>query len=463
MTHLSAGVRWAVVISVVLGWGRDAARADAIDDYVRDEMRKRHIPGVAVAVVREGKVSKVAGYGLANVELNVAVSPTTVFQIQSITKTFTSTAILMLMEEGKLDLADPIGKHLEGTPDSWKPVTLRHLLSHTSGIKDFINEPTASLRIDVTEEEVLAETAKRPVDFKPGEKYAYSNTNYHLLAMVIRKLTGKSYGEFLKERIFVPLGMTETRIVNHRELIANRASGYVWSSRGLRNGDYVAESILGYGGGGIVSTAADMAKWAAAFDGERLLKRATIEKAWAAQKLNDGKDSNYGLGWALGAVNGRRWVGHGGAHMTGFTSHLLKYRDDPIAVVVLTNARNANPSQMARVIAGMEIPALAPPARKVIEDKEPKTAELVKEISRQIREGRLEEKTFTPALWKSLSEDLGELRDEAQADGKLKKLELLDRGGGTSTYRMVFENRAHIVRLTVDDAGKVSGLWAQEE
>lgn len=463
MNLLGACLRWAAVIAIVLGWRSDVTRADAVDEYVKAEMAKRHIPGVAVAVIRDGKVTKAAGYGLANVELNVPASPQTVFQIQSITKTFTSTAILMLMEEGKLDLEDPVGKHLEGTPDSWKPITLRHLLSHTSGIKDFINEPTASLRIDVTEEEVLKATAPRPLNFAPGEKYAYSNTNYHLLAMIIRKLTGKSYGDFLKERIFVPLGMTDTRIVSLKALIANRASGYVWNGRELRNGDYIAESILGYGGGGIVSTVADMAKWATALDGERLLKKSTVEKAWKPQKLNGGGESNYGLGWGLGSVNGRRWVGHSGAHATGFTSSLVKYRDDGLAVVVLTNARHANPSQMARVIAGMEIPALTPGSRKAIEDKDPKVADLLKEIGRRIREGRLEEGMFTPELWKGLEPQLDDLREEAKADGAFKAMELLERNGETSTYRMRFEHRTHVVRLTVNAAGKVSGLWTEEE
>src|SRR5258706_2392111 len=221
-----------------------SARADAVDDYLTAEIHDRHIPGLALAVIRDGHVEKLAGYGLANVELNVPVSPQTVFQIQSVTKTFTSTAILMLCEEGKLALDDPIGNHLEGTPESWKEITLRHLLSHTSGIKDFINEPTVSIRLDVSEEDVLQATAPRPLNFAPGEKYAYSNTNYHLLAMVIRKLTGLWYGEFLRKRIFEPLSMADTRVVSLSEVIPNRASGYHWQKGAMVNGDFVAESIL---------------------------------------------------------------------------------------------------------------------------------------------------------------------------------------------------------------------------
>jgi len=340
-------------------------RADAIDDYLSPEIAAKHIPGLSLAVVRDGKVEKLSAYGLANVELAVPASPQTVFQIQSITKTFTSAAIFMLMEEGKLSLDDPIGTHLEGTPDTWKAITLRHLLSHTSGIKDFINEPTASLRLDVSEADVLRATAPRPLNFQPGEKYAYSNTNYHLLAMVIRKITGKSFGDYLGERIFTPLGMTNTRIVSLSEIIPNRAAGYYWENGKLHNGTYIAQSILSYGGGGIVSTAEDMAKWAIALDGDKLLKWASLQAAWTPMKLNDGSNSVYGLGWGVGTVNGHRTVGHSGAHATGFTSAIIRFRDDNLSIIVLTNSRSADPSAIAKHIAGMCNPALkpAPPAK----------------------------------------------------------------------------------------------------
>lgn len=347
------GILWVVFLCAPLALG------DAIDDLIKAEMEKRHVPGVAVAVVKDGRVEKVAGYGLANVELNVAVTTKTVFQIQSITKTFTSAAVLKLVEEGKLSLDDAVGKHLKDAPEAWKEITLRHLLSHTSGIKDFINEPTASLRIEVMEAEVLKATSPRALNFAAGEKYAYSNTNYHLLAMIIRQVTGKSYGDFLKERIFDPLEMKDTRVVSLSEIIPNRASGYTWDGTRFRNGLFVAETILSYGGGGIVSTVEDMTKWATALDGEALLKRSTLEDAWSGAPLNNGSKATYGLGWSLGTVNGHRFVAHGGAHMTGFTSHMVKYRDDKLSIIVLTNARNANPSRLARMVAGMVIPGLA--------------------------------------------------------------------------------------------------------
>ena len=443
------------------------ACADAVDDLVAAEMRKRQIPGVSLAVVRDGKVIKSAAYGLASVELGVPVTAQTVFQIQSVTKPFTATAILMLEEEGKLSVEDAVSKHLEGMPEAWKPITLRHLLSHTSGIKDFINEPTASLRLEVSEEEVLRATAPRPLNFAPGEKYAYSNTNYHLLAMIVRRHTGQSYGQFLKERVFDPLGMGSTRIMSWSDLVPHRASGYARKGGGLRNGDYIAESILAYGGGGMLSTAADLAKFDLALDSGRLLKRAALERMWSKAKLSDGRETGYGLGWAVGGEAGHRWVSHSGSHMTGFTSVFTRFLDDRLSVIVLTNARHANPGQIARRIAGHYVPALAPTRPAAIEDKEPRVAELLKDISRQIAAGKLLAATYTPALLADLTPQLESLRKDALRDGEAKAIELLSRteSGGTRThrYRITYAARAVLVTLTVDAQEKVSGLWVEEE
>jgi D-alanyl-D-alanine carboxypeptidase len=377
-----------------------AARADAVDDYVTAEIAKRRIPGLSLAVWKDGQVVKVGAYGKADLELDVPVAPRTVFQIQSITKTFTSTAILLLAGEGKLSLDDPVGRHLEGTPDAWKEIALRHLLTHTSGIPDFINRPTASLRLEVTEEEVLKATAARPLDFAPGERWAYSNTNYHLLAMVIRKATGRWYGDFLRERLFEPLGMADTRVYNGSAIVPGRASGYRWQDGGFRRGDFVAESILSYGGGGILSTAPDLVRWAAAFDSEALLPKAKIAEAWTPAKLKDGKTASYGLGWGVGSTNGHREVAHGGGHVTGFASFLILFPDDRLAVAVLTNANGANAGAIAHRVAALFVPALAIPKPQPIEDKEPEVTALLKDCAAKIPTWELDPGKFTPAMWK---------------------------------------------------------------
>jgi len=335
-----------------------ATRADEVDDYVRTQMDKQHIPGLSLAVVKNGHIEKSAGYGLANVELNVPVRPDTVFQIQSITKTLTASAVMLLVEEGKLGLDDKITKHLSGLPESWKEITVRQLLSHTSGIKDFINEPTVDMRKDIQPEEVIESLRKLPLNFQPGEKYAYTNTGYHLLAMIIRKITGQYWGEFLQERILVPLEMNDTRVISLSSLITNRASGYLWENGELRNGRFIAPTILAYAGGGLRSTVLDIAKWDAALYTEKILKRSTLDQMWTPMKLNDGSDSSYGLGWGVTNYHGHRLISHTGSHMTGFKTALARFVDDKLTVIVFTNQREAEQMAIARGVAGFYVPAL---------------------------------------------------------------------------------------------------------
>jgi CubicO group peptidase (beta-lactamase class C family) len=438
-------------------------QADPIDDYISLEMAINHLPGVALAVDRGGAVIKMAGYGLANVELNVPVTTKSVFQIQSVTKQFTATAIMMLMEEGKLSLDDKLSKHLEGTPNTWNEITIRHLLTQTSGIKDFINEPTASLRLEATEQEIFQSLVTRPLDFAPGQKYAYSNSNYHLLAMVIRKITGESYGDFLRHRVFDPLKMRETRIASWTDLVPNRVAGYLWENNKLVNGQFVAESILAYGGGGIFSTIDDMTKWDLALRGETLLKRSSLDQMWAPARLNDGTYSNYGFGWGVGGDAPHRFARHSGAHMTGFTSHILRFLDDDLSVIVLLNSRNGDPAKIAQTIAGMYLAALKPPERKPIEDKDPKVTQLLKQVESMIRTGKLSKAQFTAEMYDVLAAALPGASQMLKTVGPLKSVELLDRkevnnGQIEYLYRLRFEKGDLDARFTLNKELLVTGL-----
>jgi len=338
------------------------SHADKVDDFVRSQMERQHIPGLALAVATNGLLLKTQAYGLANVELSVPARTDTVFQIQSVTKTFTATAIMMLVEERKVNLDDTLTKHFDGLPETWADITIRHLLTHTSGIKDFINEPTVDLRKDILPEDVIDSLRRRPLNFTPGEKYAYSNTGYHLLGMVIRKVAGKNWDEFLRERVFQPLGMNDTRVISWSEVITNRASGYGWDDGELRNGSHIAPTILGYAGGGLRSTVLDLAKWDAALYTERLVKRSTLDQMWTPAKLNNGKDSSYGLGWAMETYHGHRLISHNGAHGTGFKSTLARFVDDRLTVIVLINQRSADPMPLAKRVAAFYIPGLSPDA-----------------------------------------------------------------------------------------------------
>lgn len=334
------------------------ALADDVDVYVRRQMETQHIPGLSMAVLRQSKPLKSQAYGHADLEQKIAAKRNTVFQLQSITKSFTATAVMMLVEDNKISLKNKMGKYLDGLPESWEPITIEHLLTHTSGIKDFINEPTVDLKKDLEPRDVIRSLEKLSLNFSPGERYAYSNTGYHLLGMIIEKITGDTWQNFLRAKIFKPLKMKNTDVNSATCDLANRALGYTWRSNRFERGAYVAPTILGYAGGGILSTVEDLAKWDRALFSDQLISRSTLEQMWTPARLNNGNKAGYGLGWMVDDYLGVPNMGHGGAHMTGFKTHFMRFPKQELTVIVLCNSRQANPANIAVGIAGFYLPEL---------------------------------------------------------------------------------------------------------
>jgi D-alanyl-D-alanine carboxypeptidase len=332
--------------------------ADNVDVYVKTSMARQHIPGLSLVVIRDGRTIKAKGYGVASVELNVAASPETAYELASATKPFVATAIVLLVQDGKLDLDDKVGSLVSAAPESWNGITIRHLLTHTSGIKDYL----ADLRRDFTNDtppEQIAQTAMQaPLAFRPGAKWSYSNTGYVLLGMIVREVTGKSYDAFLAERVFKPLRMGQTRRDSPDDVIPNRAVGYLWSGPGgLRNGEFLRFMMTNHGDRGIVSTALDLAKWDAALDSDRLLTASSKAAMWSRVKLNDGSTFGYGLGWFLEDVNGHRHVFHpGGA--PGAAALISRYPDDRLTVILLANGGAAYVQGLDFGVAQRYIPGL---------------------------------------------------------------------------------------------------------
>ena len=331
-----------------------AVRADKVDDYLKAEMLKQHIPGVSLAVVKDGKIIKSEGYGLANLELNVPARPETVFKIGSVSKQFISAGILLLIQEGKISLDDSISKFLEGTPETWKPITVRHLLTHTSGI---VREGPGFDPLKIQSDADVIKTAySLPLRFAPGEKWEYCNVGYFSLAEIIRKVSGKPWGEYLSDALFKPLEMNSTRTTTMTDLVQDRANGYGW-----REGKYsnAAIYLALRPSGAFLSNVLDLAKWDAALYTERLLKQTSREQMWAAVKLNGGTTYPYGFGWELDSVGGHRQIHHGGS-LPGFRAELSRFVDDKLTVIVLTNSDNANPGTIALGVAEFYIPNLIP-------------------------------------------------------------------------------------------------------
>jgi CubicO group peptidase (beta-lactamase class C family) len=309
-------------------------RADQVDDYVRKTMDQHRIPGVALTVIQGGKTVKTHAYGLANLELNVPVKPETVFEIGSLTKQFTAAGILLLAQEGKLSVDDKLSRHLTNTPESWREITLRHLLSHTSGLRSYTGLDGFELRRHLTQAQFIAAIGALPLEFQPGGSWKYCNTGFNLLGYVIENVSGRSYWEFMSERIFRPLGMNDTTNRLPSLVIHNRAAGYEQTNRVWINRDYDLTDV--FSAGGLVSTLGDLARWNAALERDDLLSAQSKQQMWTPVKLNSAKATKYGFGWFIDTLEGRRNIGHSGS-TSGFSASIQRFPDDKLALIVLTN------------------------------------------------------------------------------------------------------------------------------
>ncbi|OGD12320.1 MAG: serine hydrolase [Candidatus Aminicenantes bacterium RBG_13_62_12] len=436
-----------------------------VDTFVQDSIREQRIPGLALAVMRDGQVIKAKGYGLSNIELNTPVSPQTISQSGSMGKQFTATGIMMLVEEGKVGLDDKVAKYFPGAPESWNKFTVRNLLTHTSGIKEYTGKDF-DYRRDYTEEDLLKMAQAQPFDFAPGDKWSYSNTGYMLLGMLIHKVTGKFYGDFLQERIFKPLGMTTTRIISEEDIVPNRAAGYRLVKGVVKNQEWVNPTLNTTADGSLYFTVLDLAKWDAVLYTEKLIKRTSLDQMWTPVKLNDGKTYPYGFGWRVAEMNGHRLIEHGGSWQ-GFTTGISRYVDDKLTVVALTNldSRHSRPDDIIHGVAGIYIPALTPPApAKGIEDKEPQVTSLFRDLLQKIGQGKADAGAFTEeARKKWFPGHVKEFQEDLEDFGPAKTVDLLERkeeaGLRSYVYRLTFEDgRTLKLNLKLTDINKIAAL-----
>jgi CubicO group peptidase (beta-lactamase class C family) len=311
-----------------------------VDSVVEAQRKVQKIPGVSLAVCRDGMIVKASGYGVANLEWDIPVTPETIFQTGSVGKQFTATAVMMLVEEGKLGLDDKIAKFIPEAPATWNDVTVRSLLTHTSGIADYGGEED-TMGKDYTEDELVQAFAKMPRDFPAGEKWSYSNTGYVLLGVIIHRVTGEFYGDFLQERIFKPLGMTSTRIISEADIVRQRSSGYRLVKGEWKNQEWVAPTLNTTADGALYTNVLDLAKWDQALYTTKLIKRSSLDAMWTPVKLTSGKTYPYGFGWDLASKQGHRAVSHDGAWQ-GFTMSMSRYLDDRLTVIVMTNLDSDN-------------------------------------------------------------------------------------------------------------------------
>jgi len=292
-----------------------------------------------VVVVKDGRVLVRRAYGLANLETRTPMRPEMVFELGSVTKQFTSTAILMLAEQGKLALDDDIRKYVPAFPDKGVHISVEHLLTHTSGIKDYTNDPKwpEMWRQDLTPAQVVDLVKDAPLEFAPGTKWRYDNTGYTLLGMILEKASGVPYAEFIRTNIFEPLGMTHSLYGSFSAIVPNRAAGYSKGEKGAwKNAPYLSMAQP-YAAGSLMSNIDDLATWDAAVSAGKLLSAALWAKAFTGYRLTTGEDTRYGFGWELRTYDGHDIVRHGGG-IPGYSTVVLRMPADHLYVAVLTNS-----------------------------------------------------------------------------------------------------------------------------
>jgi CubicO group peptidase (beta-lactamase class C family) len=447
----------------------ETASMDRVDNYVRTALAEQHIPGLALGVYEDGRVVKAQGFGLANVELNVAVKPETVFQSGSVGKQFTAAAVMMLVEEGKVSLDDSVTKYFPDAPTSWQGIRVRNLLSHTSGLAEYESDEKnrpgpINLRADYSEDQLVKIVESFPVDFPAGDKWDYRNTNYLLLGIMIHEVTGKFYGDFLQERIFKPLGMVSTRVISDADIVPNRAAGYQLVNGVLKNQDWVSPTFNSTADGTLYFNVLDLAKWDSALYSERLLKKSSLDQMWAVAKLNDGEPNaqNYGFGWQIDDINGHRVIEHSGSWQ-GFTAFIARYLYDRLTVVVLTNldSEHSSPARIAHEVAGLYNSKLAPP--QPIADEEPEVTAFFRAVMQKVADGKADPRDFAPEVRSRWFPDgVKEWELHTKHLGLLRSVELLERKEDGDrreyTYRGTFDSLKIVYCMTLNRDNQIVGF-----
>jgi CubicO group peptidase (beta-lactamase class C family) len=313
-----------------------------MEHLIEATMHRWMIPGLSLAVVRDGQLVCAAGFGLADRERARPASQTTTYPIASVTKTFVATAIMLLVEEGAIGLERGITEFVPGLPADWRRITLRHLLAHTSGIKDCYVDAGYWYDMAATARDRIDAVARLPLSFSPGSQWEYSNTGYLLLGEVIARVSGRTNESFLADRVFGPLGMTQTRVNDPHEADESRAIGYRrrfdWKRfrMSLVPVNLPHPLIAGSADGGLVSTVVDLAAWDIALSAGRVLRPESLRESWTPTRLTSGDEPLFGLGWALNDLGGRRVVGHSGGD-PGFAVCFSRFVKESITVVLCAN------------------------------------------------------------------------------------------------------------------------------
>ncbi len=430
-------------------------RADTVDDFVRAGMKASHIPGVSLAVVQKGRIVKAAGYGVANLEWSVPASENTVYEIGSISKQFAAEAILLLREDGKLNLDEPLSKYIAHTPAAWQRITIRHVLNHTAGLADFDSGKIGfSYRREYSASEFVELLGAQPLAFQPGERWNYTNA-FPLIGIVVERAAGKPYMDFVTERIFKKLGLASARFKVQEEVVSQRAAGYLWKDGVYRHGEPLRPAIIAPNGG-VMMSAVDFAKWDMAMTSGKILSRASLDEMVKPARLNNGLTMSHGLGWFVDTFAGHRFGAHWGSTVTGNSAVIRRY-DEGLTVIMLANLDDGaiGIDAISKRIANHYLPGTAIQGLAVQKDSNPgETARIRKTIEEGV--GVIAERVASAARAVSSLEPLGEENvgsSHFMADPAVRKLR---------RYRAVTTQGRRYFTVRLGEDGKVLGALVEE-
>lgn len=439
------------------------APADTVDDYVRAQLAKNHIPGLSLAVVRDGRADKLQSYGRADLEWDAAATDDTRYQLASATKPFTGTLLMKLVERGRLGLDDSVTRFLPEAPASWKPITLRHLATHTSGLPEVDGDKLPTV------EAIVSAAARQPLAYAPGSRSAYGFTDYVVLTKVMETVAGKPYPELLREQLTGPLEMnasgfdraTQEGAIRVADVLPRRAATYRWEEGGQRRFDFLY-GIAGYAAGGLYSSAADLSRFFAALAQGRVLAPESLRAMWTPPALPAGATTDFAVGWVVGRHQGRTTVGHSGGPAL---ADLVYFPDEKLAVVVLLNQQRMFP-YLALGIADLILPpGRVPPA---LPDTDPALTARHRALLAGAAEGRVDAEPIAEASRSALVATLKEMGPIVLGMfDPISGMELVEErkqaGRWTRKYRVSFGRAARYWQFELAPDGRITGLQPVSE
>lgn len=447
-----------LIVAAGLAGFSQAAWADAVDDYITTEMARRSIPGVAISVVRDGRIERAQGYGFANLEHKVAVHPDTLFKTGAAGMQFTAVAVMLLVEDGKIALDASVRDYLPNTPASWQPITIRHLLNHSSGLPA---TPGGEFLVEYTDDSLLAVISALPLNFEAGSRWRFSFSNYIVLGFVMDKVTGGHYSDYMARRVFAPLHMRTAQKIDEGALVPNRAAGYDIIEGKPRNPPPVSAFANSTADGSLYLSALDLAAWASGGLGRSLLSRSSWQALAQPARLNSGRTYPYGFGWYQhGSGNRARWQ-HAG-NWQGFQMAVVTYPAANLTIAVMANGSSADPAAMLRDLVPLHDPRLAAPSAAPLGTSRAQIDQRVVGLLRQIADGSGDAAAFADFSARDFTDMMAIYRAMLTQQGDLGDIALFgDRMMGDDRvyhYRARYAKGVVDVRLGIAPNGKIGSL-----